>query len=338
MGLPIRAGIVGLGVMGITHSAIVNALPSSKVVALCDSNNILTRFGMRVLPGVRFYLDYEKMFAREKLDVVFVTTPGHTHLPIVSELIREDPAISVFVEKPLAASLTESYSLVALGKQLKGKSAVGFQKRYIGTFRKAKDLLEHKALGKLSFYTAINYTGDIFAAARGWKFSKSTGGVALDFSPHILDLILWYFGEPLSVTASRKSIYSTEVEDYFHAVFQHDGGVIGNLDVCWSMPNYKSNELRIDVHGLNGFLSVSQDRLVVQVNDEVPGVIPKGIYTYSAASLTPNPSFLLSLPEFALEDQDFINCILKDVQPENSFENAARVNKVIDLIRTAPLL
>ena len=37
----IRVGIVGLGKMGISHQAILNANPDVELAAVCDSNNYL---------------------------------------------------------------------------------------------------------------------------------------------------------------------------------------------------------------------------------------------------------------------------------------------------------
>ena len=50
-----------------------------------------------------------------------------------------------------------------------------------------------------------------------WRSKKGSGGVLLDSASHLLDILIWFFGEPTSVMAVKKQVYSREVEDYVHA-------------------------------------------------------------------------------------------------------------------------
>lgn len=50
-----RVGIIGLGHMGILHSAIVNSLRNESVVALCDKDPLLTKVGSKIVPELHFY-------------------------------------------------------------------------------------------------------------------------------------------------------------------------------------------------------------------------------------------------------------------------------------------
>ena len=66
----IRAGIVGLGKMGLSHQSMVNAHPGIQLKAVCDTSgyvlDVLSKY-----TGVTTYSDYKKMLAE-----VVAVNPG----------------------------------------------------------------------------------------------------------------------------------------------------------------------------------------------------------------------------------------------------------------------
>ena len=70
----LRLGMVGLGKMGLSHHAIVNAHPGVKVVAACNQTAYLTDV-LTKYTGLKCYDDYDKMLAAEPLDAVIIATP-----------------------------------------------------------------------------------------------------------------------------------------------------------------------------------------------------------------------------------------------------------------------
>ena len=63
----IRAGLIGLGKMGLSHQAILNAHPEVELAAVCDSSSyvldVLSKY-----TGVKTYTDYTKMIEACALD------------------------------------------------------------------------------------------------------------------------------------------------------------------------------------------------------------------------------------------------------------------------------
>lgn len=64
----------------------------------------------------------------EAPDIVFVTTPISTHVPLAANLAKANSKLGLFVEKPLAASVNEARTAreraSSLEDALKGSSAV----------------------------------------------------------------------------------------------------------------------------------------------------------------------------------------------------------------------
>jgi len=158
--------------MGIMHAAIANAL-SGGLVSICEKGLLLSKLAKKVLPSVQFYHDPSEMAENEDLDAVFVTTPTHTHTPILQQLMS-DSNVGVFCEKPLAVTHDEA---VAAARLSEGRiTMVGFQKRFSPLFMKGKEILDKRALGDLSFFRSHCYLTDVFGRKQGWRYKKGTGG------------------------------------------------------------------------------------------------------------------------------------------------------------------
>lgn len=317
--------------MGLLHAGIMNTVPGCELQAICDSDSMICRWARKVIPGVRFYTRLAEMLEKESLDSVHVTTPAWSHQSVIIDLFNYDK-VNVFCEKPLALDYAQALSIANLARAHSGETMVGYQKRFCGTFEYAHKILEEGVLGELTKFTSHFYTNDVTRASKGPKFSPGTGGVSIDFMPHLVDLLLWYFGRPKWIDPIAKRIVSKEVEDSVHATLGYDYGLAGTLDVSWSAPGFNIPELAIEVHGLKGQLRVTEDTLEMRlVNSKANSRYESG--TFYAHALTATPNFLISRPELALEDEYFVECIRHGSQPRNNFVQASEVNLMIDEIR-----
>jgi len=330
--LTVNVGVIGLGKMGILHSGILNSLPDARVGALCDKDSLLISAAKAVLPQtIAFYKDHNRMLENERLDAVFVTTPISTHVPIVVDLVRANKEVNLFVEKPLAASSEQARTACEAVKSLRGVHMVGFQRRFSPIFQKAKELIEAKAIGDLIFFRAYCFSSDVLRVGHSWRLRSGAGGVLLDLAPHVLDLLLWFFGEPVVRAAVRRRAYSTEVDDYVHAMLSFQAGLEGHMDVCWSTCGFRLPEMSIEVYGRNGVLTVSDDFVKVRVEKGGSYGIGKS-ETYYKQSFDSSVPFLLADPEFTKEDTTFLSAIHHQRMPDLNFFEAARVNAIVDLI------
>ena len=106
----IRAGLIGLGKMGLSHQAILNAHPDIDLVAVCDSSGYVLDI-LHKYTGIQVYSDYRKMLAEVKLDCVVVAAPSRFHGEMVRIEIARD-------ELPQAMTLEMADRLAAIFKRL----------------------------------------------------------------------------------------------------------------------------------------------------------------------------------------------------------------------------
>ncbi|MFA5866311.1 MAG: Gfo/Idh/MocA family oxidoreductase [Phycisphaerae bacterium] len=111
------------------------------------------------------------------------------------------------------------------------------------------------------------YTMNVAALDEGWRASKnlSGGGALVDMGYHFVDLLIWYFGIPASVTArmtrGNRPGQKYDVEDTvhllfdYHLEFQYDEKLVGNFVISRVYPEKQE---RVRVFGTNGVVEVSR--------------------------------------------------------------------------------
>ncbi len=326
---PARIGMIGLGKMGVLHAGIFNALPNAEVRAMCDKDALLIKMGKKVFPDIGLYTDFKKMIEKEELDAVVITTPIHTHAPITKDLLTNGHSPAIFVEKPLASDFSSASQVSELAQEKGIVTGVGYQKRYASTFREGKRLLEEGILGELLFFKSHSYVSYIFRQSKGWRFEEGSGGALLELGVHLVDLLPWYFGDWISVKTVKRQLYSGKVEDYMHAMIEFDSGLVGSIDISWSIRNYRLHENCIEVHGQNGILTVNEDYIKLQL-DEPAGIYSQGVTVIYKQAFDDNLPFLLADPEFVKQDQEFVDCVLNGKATSTSFEKTTKTNALMD--------
>ncbi len=318
-------GIIGLGKMGIAHMAILNALEGSRVKAVADNQGMIRKAASSVLTGVPFYGDYRDMLEREKLDAAYITAPTSHHVEIAGACAER--SLPFFVEKPLGVTAAESEELVrrVAGGPL---TMVGYCKHFVPTFKRAKELLDSGELGDPVHLASSMYVSQIFASGVGWRYKKSSsgGGVLNILATHLVDILLWLFGEVESVTGAVKSHYSGEVEDFVHAYLTFTGGLSGHMDASWSVRGYRIPEIRLDVQCSAGALTVTDDYVKHALDRD------EKVHTVYKQDLFEGVEVYVGGDEYTRENVHFLRCLREGVPTGIDVEYGCRVQRITDSI------
>ena len=103
---PLRAGVVGLGMMGRNHVRVWDEVVEDvDLVAVADPD---PRARAQATAGrrARGFDDAERMLAEEELDLVSIVAPTSLHLAATLAALRA--GANVLVEKPIAATREEA--------------------------------------------------------------------------------------------------------------------------------------------------------------------------------------------------------------------------------------
>ena len=167
----LKAGIIGLGKMGISHAAIVSPHKDVDLVAVCDTSSLVLE-AFKKFTQVKVYDDYKKMMDTENLDFIVVATPTKFHFPMVKYALEK--GIHTFCEKPFSLTLKEGEVLVELAEKNNLVNQVGYHNHFIGTFRELKRLLQKGILGELVHFTGEAY-GPVVTKAKGGTWRSDPG-------------------------------------------------------------------------------------------------------------------------------------------------------------------
>jgi predicted dehydrogenase len=321
----LRVAVVGLGKMGLLHASILNVLPNVELTALCDKSTLIRKFSKRIFNKVHVVDNVEK-FSDLDLDVVYVTTPIFSHSLVTKNVYLRGIARNVFVEKTLASSYDEAKELCKLAQSFGNVNMVGYMKRFIVTFRKAKELLDQETLGEVTSFNAYAYSSDFLGIKKSSKGSSSRGGVLEDSGCHVVDLALWFFGDLQVDSAKIESLTDGYSEDSVYFRVKKSNASVGEFNVSWCMENYRLPEFLLLIKGSKGIMRVNDDKLELKLDDGKS-------FTWYRHDLNDNVFFWLGASEYVREDEYFVRSVLEGRSAEPSFYTASKVDYIIDQVR-----
>jgi predicted dehydrogenase len=330
----IKGGIIGLGKMGLSHTAIVGAHPEVDLCAVCDTSSLVLD-AFKKFSSVKTYDNYKEMISNESLDFLLVATPTRFHYPMVKYALEK--GLHVFCEKPFSLTSEEGEELVKIARSKGLINQVGYHNHFIGTFRELKRLLDQKILGDLVHFMGEAY-GPVVTKEKGstWRSKPEEGGGCLfDYASHVINLIQEIIGRPVKVSGSQlKSIYSKGVEDAVYGTLILESGLSGLLSVNWSDETYRKMSTSITVQGKNGKIICDATEIKIFLKEESPkNNLAKGWTIKYITDFAIPVNFYLRGEEYSAQIDNFIDCIIHKKQSVyNSFEGGLYTDKVIEMI------
>jgi predicted dehydrogenase len=321
----LKAGVVGLGKMGIMHACLLNVMPSVTLAALCDKSRLLRMAAKRVFKDCTVTESLDK-FSDLDLDFVYVTTPIPSHYSIIKEILNENLAANLFVEKTLSSRYALSEELCKLVENRRGVYMVGYMKRFGVTFNQAKKILVEQLLGDLISFDAYAFSSDFAESPEGSSISAARGGVLEDLGSHVVDLSIWLFGEmSLSPTKATSENCQKSIDSVTFDV-TGKGDLHGKFDVSWTKKGYRMPEFGLTIHGTKGKMNVNDDEVQIEINHEP-------LKRWYRQDLNDNVRFFLGGPEYYRENEHFIKSIISGTPLQSDFKSAAKVDFLLDQVR-----
>jgi scyllo-inositol 2-dehydrogenase (NADP+) len=331
----IRAAIVGLGKMGLSHLAILRAHPEIQLVAACDGLGYLTS-ALERYSGIKCYTDFDEMLRNERLEALLIATPSKSHAALVKKAL--DKQIHVFCEKPFVLEHSDGLQLVEQADKAQLVTQVGYHYRFVATFGEAARIVRSGVLGRVHHVRAEAH-GPVVLRPKGstWRSNRQDGGgVVYDYACHAIDLVHFVVGDITSVSGVvRSSVFSRDVDDEVYCSFQVGDSVSGQLSVNWSDESCRKMTTRVSVWGENGLLKVDRQECQIYLREPVPGFprLKKGWTTLNITELLPPEWFYLRGEEYSRQIDQFARRInAMEVRGENDFRSALATDRVVAMI------
>ena len=218
----LRAGLIGLGMMGRHHARVLSSLPGVDLVAVADAAGDPHKVaGSRPLLG-----SVEELIA-VGIDYCLVAVPTAFHEPVGMALA--EAGVHAMIEKPLAQNIEGAQRLADAfaAKGLVG--AVGHIERYNPALQQARARIESGELGQV-FQITTRRQGPFPARI-------ADVGVVKDLATHDIDLTAWVAQQPYQAVSARTAHRSGRPHEDLVAItgILADGTVTNHL-VNWLSP------------------------------------------------------------------------------------------------------
>jgi predicted dehydrogenase len=316
--------VVGCGGFG---SRRVNALRriGAKIACLVDIDEKLVSNLAREI-GCEYHTDYHEAMKKDAIDCVIVATPNKFHAPITIAALKAGK--HVICEKPLARNPEEARAMVDAAKRNKVFLKTGSNLRYFSNVKKAKELVDEKAIGRPLFVRGwIGHDGKRVLHAWNVKRDIAGGGTMLDNGAHILDLFRWFIGDFSECFGHVCTLHMPiDVEDNGMGVFRAGDGRMAFVQSSWTE---WSGYMYMEVYGSEGSVIIdNRGEKIVNTGKWV--VTSNTIYTAKDGSRQLFDYSAEPPQSYELELKDFISCIKKKRQPMASGHDGMKVVEMVN--------
>jgi UDP-N-acetyl-2-amino-2-deoxyglucuronate dehydrogenase len=255
-------GLIGGGNITETHARAARAISGIEIAAIYGTNAQKVARLCREHGG-KPYCDLHQFLAHRPMDLVAIGSPSGLHA--AQGIAVAQRGLHVLTEKPIDISTERADALIAEADKAGVKLGVFFQDRCKPDIVRVKKAVDSGVLGRPILADArVKWfrPPDYYANSR-WRgtYAMDGGGALINQAVHTVDLMLWLFGDVVSVQAKSKGLlHAIEAEDTLVAILEFASGALGVLQATTSV--YPGYPRQLELTGSEGTLIIAQDRLL----------------------------------------------------------------------------
>ena len=236
MGTHLKAGVIGLGILGSQHVQFLNDQSEVTVTAVADIQSERSQeISGRV--DAQPYTDYERMVNEQRLDIAVVATPDPLHKePVLAAIKAGVPTI--ILEKPMATTIADAEEMLEAAERARTRIFLCFSNRSSPLDRATYYVIRQGLLGEI-VYGEIHLDDNICVPTRMWgeRSHEWTAGssTAHFLLSHVVDFLRWVLA-PAQVTevyaiSQQKVLGYTP--DLYDAFLTFDNGAKFRVKAEW---------------------------------------------------------------------------------------------------------
>lgn len=247
-----KFGIVGAGAIAQAYAVAFENNPFAEVVGVADSRaESATALAAKL--NCRGFDSHTAMAREVGLDAVLICTPPNTHPDICVEFLES--GVPVLCEKPLSVDVAGAQKMIEASRRTGVKMTMASKFRFVEDVLRAKQLINSGAIGEVVLVE--NFFTSRVDMTKRWNSDPavSGGGVFIDNGTHSVDLIRYFVGPLIEIHAVEgKRSQNLPVEETVHVFVRSAVGILGTVDLSWSINKELESYLRI--YGSEGTIAV----------------------------------------------------------------------------------
>jgi predicted dehydrogenase len=322
----IRVALIGAGMMATRHHyPSLASFPDVDLVAISDlvedkAHHAAARFG---IPAAAVYTDAAAMIATHQPDAVYILMPPQIVFAPAHHALTH--GCHVFIEKPLALTVTQAESLAYTAGEHDRLTQVGFQRRHVPAITTLRAEVEQRGPIHTANITFIKSTSDL--TQPGGYYNGAIDPLTSD-GIHAVDTMRWLCGgevEEVHAFNRRRYIPGPVAND--HTILaSFSNGAVGT--VHFSLITGR-RIFRAEIHGQNITATIDPDGESFIVADDggqvrrpsaayAQGTVPEGTAIDHNHALG-----------FWHENRHFIDSIKAGTQPSANFHDAVKTMRLV---------
>jgi predicted dehydrogenase len=319
----VRVGIIGAGGLARSvHLPSLAEMPDVRIAAVCDLVAERAASLAKQYSVPRTYVSYHEMFAKEKLDAVFVLVEPANLFHAAWHAL--DAGVHAFMEKPPGVTSMQTRGLARKAAETGRFLQVGFNRRHIPVVRRALEMVRERS--------RITQVEGMFIKYGDAAFDRGSTSAFVSDTIHAIDLVRWIAGGTPVASALVEERYDDVVPNAWNGVIRFDNGVTGIVKA-----NYRTGGRvhRFEVHGpgVSAFISLGMGE---KISCSAEILTHEGASSYSVAAAGAAHETVQRLDGaelaggaafhrqygFLQEDRHFIDCVLGKGVPEPDIADA----------------
>jgi predicted dehydrogenase len=209
----LRAGLIGCGKFANKHLANIISMPDKfQMVAFCDTvKENAEQFNEKYADGKsKVYSDFHDLFTQNQLDLVLICLPPFGHSDEVE--VAAELGVHILIEKPIALTSDHAWRMVKAVEKTGIKSQVGFMFRFGAAIEKLKSMISDGTAGPVGLMSTRYFCNALHAP--WWRMRDKSGGQIVEQVIHMVDLMRYLIGDPVTVFSIQNNLFHKGVENY----------------------------------------------------------------------------------------------------------------------------
>ncbi|MGB9877501.1 MAG: Gfo/Idh/MocA family protein [bacterium] len=317
----VKVALIGYGYWGPNIARSLIGSRSAQLSYIVDLSEENRNKAKASFPDVLVTSDYDAVLNDKDIKGIFIAAPANTHYELARKALEAEK--DVFVEKPLALSLSEGEELVELANKNERILMVGHLMLYHPAVEKMKEMIKNGEIGKPYYF---------FSQRLNLGKVRSDENVLWSLAPHDISILLYVFDEmPSSICAHGGFFLQEGIEDIIFLHLDLPSGIMADIQVSWLAPHKIRKTLIVGEKKMLIFddvepfekLKVYEHSIDIKQNAIMSIFTPRYGDIYSPAVPQREP-----LKE---ECEEFVRCIQTREKPKTDGEEGLKVLKVLEL-------
>lgn len=255
----------GCGVIGNQLAQAMQALGGSLYSVGNRTHSKAVEFAQKY--GIsKVYDKPEEMFTDENVDIIYISTPHNTHIPLLRKALSAGK--HVLCEKSITLNSEELDEAVAIAKEnnvVLGEAMTIF---HMPIYRKLKELQDSGRFGKLNLIQMNFGSYKEYDMSNRFFNRNLAGGAMLDIGVYALSFTRWFMSEAPDKVQSQVRYAPTGVDEQAGILLQNAQGEMASIILSLHSKQPKRGTISFDKAYIELYEYPRGDKAVITWNDD----------------------------------------------------------------------